>query len=279
MLAIRTAWSVISKSSSLQGDRQQPSPLTLQFRATVPDDAAFTRPYFSRPDIEQSFYDIADERFLNRPLPPYPLAAWADFTYNGAPIRIGQYVQSVKRVTGQGTVFEPLVVGPAIGVAISPRAGIVPLASKSFPVTAVVHSNVKGPAKGARALEAPERLDSRHPRPPRSPPLPTAKISPPRSKSLPAIFASNPTRSRPSRTTAGKQYTRRLRADRLSHACARTYLYKPATYKMSGVDVKVAPGSESRLCHGQRRRRSRVARTPWRQSELTSPLPMSPAAT
>ena len=63
----------------------------------TPKNAAFTRPYYSRPNIEQSYYDISDERFLNRPATPYPLAAWADFEYRGVPIRIGEDVQTVKR--------------------------------------------------------------------------------------------------------------------------------------------------------------------------------------
>src|SRR6185312_13616639 len=78
-----------------------------------------------------------------------------DLSYDGVPVRIGQYVQTVKRITGEGSVLEPLAVAPAISVAISPRAGIVPLTEKSFPVTAVVHSNVKGPAKGLVRLELP----------------------------------------------------------------------------------------------------------------------------
>ena len=98
----------------------------------MPEDAAFTRPYFTRPDIEQSYYDITDERYLNLPLAPYPLAAWADLSYDGAPIRIGRYVQTVKRVNGLGTVLEPLVSAPAIGISIAPRFGIVPLDAKSF---------------------------------------------------------------------------------------------------------------------------------------------------
>ena len=44
---------------------------------------------------------------------------------------------------------------PAIAIAISPRAGIVPLDAKAFPITAVVHSNVKGPAKGTVRLDVP----------------------------------------------------------------------------------------------------------------------------
>src|SRR5213075_3105695 len=93
----------------------------------IPDDARYSKPYFSRPDIEQSYYDIAEQRYLNRPLTPYPLVGWAEWEYAGVPIRVGEVVQTVKRVTGQGSVYEPLVVGPAIAVGISPRAGIVPL--------------------------------------------------------------------------------------------------------------------------------------------------------
>ena len=56
---------------------------------------------------------------------------------------MAQVVQSVKRVTGPGTVLEPLITGPAISVAIAPQAGIVPLDAKSFEVTVGIHSNVK----------------------------------------------------------------------------------------------------------------------------------------
>ena len=129
--------------------------MTATFRATVAADAGYTRPYFSRPSIEQPYYDMLDERYLSLPRAPYPLSASVEMTYDGAPIEVDQVVQTVKRVTGSGQVLEPLVVGPAISVAISPRAGIVPLDSKSFPVAVVVHSNVKGPAKGALRLELP----------------------------------------------------------------------------------------------------------------------------
>jgi hypothetical protein len=61
----------------------------------------------------------------------------------------------MKRVNGLGGVYEPLAVAPAIGVAIAPRFGVVPLNSESFPITAAIHSNVKGPAKGAVRLDLP----------------------------------------------------------------------------------------------------------------------------
>ena len=41
----------------------------------MPADAALTRPYFTRPDEEQAYYDLADPRYRNLPLAPYPLSA------------------------------------------------------------------------------------------------------------------------------------------------------------------------------------------------------------
>ena len=45
-----------------------------RFSVTVPADATLTRPYFSRPDEEQPYYDILDARYRNLPRAPYPLA-------------------------------------------------------------------------------------------------------------------------------------------------------------------------------------------------------------
>ena len=152
----KQSWKISAASTEVPAALAEDKPVDARLTVTVSDDAPFTRPYFSRPDIEQSYYDIYDEESLNRPFAPYPLAGWAEFSYNGVPIRIGQTVQTIKRVTGEGAVFEPLAVGPAIGVSISPRAGIVPLDTRSFNVTTVIHSNVKGPAEGMVQLALPE---------------------------------------------------------------------------------------------------------------------------
>ena len=127
-----------------------------RFSVTVPADAALTRPYFARPDEEQPYYNISDERYLNLPLPPYPLALRATLTYNGVPFEVDQTVQTSERISGIGTVSNPLLVGPAISVTVSPSAGAVPLGSKSFAFTATVHSNVKGPAQGILRLKLPQ---------------------------------------------------------------------------------------------------------------------------
>jgi hypothetical protein len=212
----------------------------LRFSVTVPEDASFTRPYFSRPDLEQSYYDISDDRFLHQPLPAYPLAAWADFNFDGAPIRIGQIVQTVKRVTGSGSVYEPLAVGPAIGIEIAPRGGVVPLDAKSFPLTAVVHSNVKGPAKGSIRLEVPVGWRVNH----ASAEFATAADGEERSVTFTVTPANLGERAYQITAVAeynGKPYRE---GDQLTgYSGVRPYfLYRSSTYKTTGVDVKVAPG-------------------------------------
>ena len=79
----------------------------------APKQAELTKPYFSRPNLQQSYYDIKEAKFLNRPLAPYPLTARLRLSFDGVPFEIAQVVQSVKRVTGSGTVFQPLSVGPS----------------------------------------------------------------------------------------------------------------------------------------------------------------------
>jgi LmbE family N-acetylglucosaminyl deacetylase len=214
-------------------------PLDVKFSVTVPSDATFTRPYFTRPDLEQSYYDISDERYFGRPLAPYPLAGWAEFEYDGAPIRIGQYVQTVQRVTGQGSVYLPLTVGPAISVSLTPKAGIVPLTAKAFPVTAVIHSNVKGPATGRVKLDLPSGW----------------RAEPPESKFSTsedgqddsATFTVQPENlsQMPYQITAVGEYQGQPYKEgyvTTGYPSLTPYsLYRPATYRLAGVDVKVAP--------------------------------------
>ncbi|HEY3456899.1 MAG TPA: PIG-L family deacetylase [Bryobacteraceae bacterium] len=232
-------WSIMGQSGAPSKEISNDQALEARFTVKVPDDAAFTRPYFTRPDIEQSYYDILDERFLNRPLAPYPLAAWANFSYQGVPIRIGEYVQTVKRITGQGTVLEPLTVAPAIGVAITPRFGIVPLTGKSFPVTAVVHSNVKGPAKGDVRLQLPAGWTSE----PASAPFATSDDG--QDQSVTFQVEAGSLGEKPYQITAVAEYAGRRYTEgyeTTGYPTLRPYfLYRPATYKFSGVDVTVAP--------------------------------------
>jgi LmbE family N-acetylglucosaminyl deacetylase len=126
-----------------------------KFSVVVPADAVLTRPYFSRKDEEQPVYHIDDPRYRNLSLAPYPLAANVAVNYRGATIHLSQVVQTLQRIPAMGIVAEPLLVGPAISVTVSPGAGAVPLGTKSFAFSCMVHSNVKGPAEGFLRLRLP----------------------------------------------------------------------------------------------------------------------------
>ncbi len=148
------AWRIASKG-------EQPKALTaralgqLRFSVTAPADAALTRPYFTRPNEEQPYYDLTDPRYRNLPLAPYPLSANATVSYRGVPVHLSEVVQAMTHVNAEGTIPQPLIVGPAISVSVSPAAGAVPLGSKSFEFSCTLHSNVKGPAKGTLRLKLP----------------------------------------------------------------------------------------------------------------------------
>ena len=238
-IAQKEPWTIAAQGPVTAGTIADAKALDVRFSVTVPESAGFTRPYFSRPDIEKAYYDIADERFRNRPLAPYPLAAWADFEYAGVPVRIGQYVQTTHRVTGSGTVSEPLAVGPGISVAISPHAGIVPLASKSFMATAVVHSNVKGPAKGTIRLDLPGGWKSQ----PASADFAFTADGQDQSMTFqvtPANLAEKPYEIKAVAEYGGRRYSEGYEV--IGYSGLRPYfLYRPATYSLTGVDVKTAP--------------------------------------
>ncbi len=124
--------------------------------ATVPANAAPTMPYFSRPALEQSYYDIHDPRWLTLPEEPYPLNAEVAYTFNGTHASLEGVVQTPHRYNGLGTLDEPLRIAPAIGVQVSPPSGILPLTATSLPLQVTVHSSVSGPVQGTLKLDLPK---------------------------------------------------------------------------------------------------------------------------
>ncbi len=210
----------------------------LRFTVSVPSNAGYTRPYFTRPDIEQASYDLIQPQYANEPFAPYPLSARIQLSYEGVPFEIAQVVQSVKRVIGPGIVLQPLILGPPIGLFMTPQAGIIPLSSKSFDLTVTVHSNVKGPAKGTVRLDLPQGWQTQQEE------FSTAKDGEGQSLSFhvtPAKIEAKPYTITAVATFDGHEYKEGYRS--VGYDGLNPYnLYRPSTYRTTGVDVKVAPG-------------------------------------
>jgi len=212
--------------------------MDVRFTVHVAPNARFTRPYFTRPDIEQPYYDIRDPKDVTLPVAPYPLSAGLHFAFDGVPFEISKVVQSVKRVTGPGTVLEPLIVGPAISVSIAPQAGIVPLDAKSFDLTVTIHSNVKGPAKGTVKLDLPEGWKAGQEE------FSTAKDDDDQTLNFhvtPARLEQKPYTITAVASYDGQDYKEGYHT--VGYPGLRPYnLYRASAYRTTGVDVKVAPG-------------------------------------
>jgi LmbE family N-acetylglucosaminyl deacetylase len=209
-----------------------------RFKVTIPKNAAFTSPYFSRPDTEQPYYDVKNQAALNQPASGYPMTAELALTFDGEAIATSQVVQTVRKVTGPGVVYEPLVVGPAISLTISPKAGVVPLGGEKFNLKVNLHSNVKGDAKGTVKLDIPAGWTTN----PAERAFDLAKDGEEQHVEFevtPAKLEPKPYQITAVATFNGEKYNQGY--DLTGYEGLRRYpLYETATFKTSGVDVKVA---------------------------------------
>ncbi|MGC8548562.1 MAG: PIG-L family deacetylase [Acidobacteriaceae bacterium] len=208
------------------------------FQTTVPASAIFTRPYFTRPNVEQAHYNIRNPKWLGRPFAPYPLAGWAEFTYNGVPIRIGQVVQTAHRENGLGQISWPLAVVPELSVNLTRHAGVVPIGSHSFPLSVSVSNNTQQAESANLHLNLPAGWSAN----PSTQPLTLAAGD---SQSVtfhvdPDDLTTDSYNIQAVATSGATSYTEGFQ--QVGYAGLRPYyLYKPSAYLARGVDIKVAP--------------------------------------
>jgi LmbE family N-acetylglucosaminyl deacetylase len=224
------------ESENVQGSGEQAKTL---IHLHVPTDAEPTAPYFTRPTTEQPYYDVSNQAWRERSFAPYPLSAWAEFTFDSVPIRLGMVVQTLARVTGVGGVYQPLVVTPVVGVRVEPEARLLPLDGSPLPVSVTIHAE--------RATDGMVNLK-----------LPQGWHCDPAQQSFhlktagdtePLVFSVSP-----SGDVAARAYT----IQAVAHADGKDYTtgwqsigytgllpynqYKPAELRTRKVDVKLAPG-------------------------------------
>jgi len=212
------------------------------YKISVPADAEPTQPYFTRPSIEQPYYDLTQPEYRERSFAPWPLAAWAEFTFDDEPIHVGQVVQTMQRVLGPGGIYEPLVVTPAIGVRMEPAARILPLDGSPLPVRVTIHAQAA--AEGTVELTLPAGWTAQ----PASAPFHLAAAG----DTEPIQFLVTPGSN--STASPGGQIAIQavVHADghsfqtgwqSVGYAGLRPYnLYRPAQLLTRKVDVKLAPG-------------------------------------
>ena len=241
------AWSV-TPQTQVPGQLESGKAANFRFSATVPGDEPLTRPYFSRPDMEQPYYDLAPGAERNLALAPYPLAATVRLRFESAELELANVVQVISMASGPGVQRYPMPIGPPVSVTIKPDAGIVPLGQASFPVSVRLRNNVDGVASEAVHLELPSGWSSE----PQSIPIDFTRAGEERT----VAFTINPgtITKRPYQITAIADYAGKSYREGYSiagYAGLRPYfLYSPATYKTVGTDVKMAPSQNIAYIQG-----------------------------
>jgi LmbE family N-acetylglucosaminyl deacetylase len=215
-----------------------------QFDVQVPDNAEYTRPYWSRKSqYRDHLYQLDRPEHQNRPHAPPELMAELSYRAGGEIVTIRRPAQTVYRTGAYGEQRRNLAVAPALSVAVTPEVGVIPAGRRAEPITVRVRamSNIKGAAAAKLRLELPpgwtstpaqadaafthegevQNVDFRVTAPP-------AEAG--RNYTLAAVAEYN-----------GKQYREGYQV--IAHRDLETrHLYRPATAEWSGIDVKVAPG-------------------------------------
>jgi LmbE family N-acetylglucosaminyl deacetylase len=225
---------------------QAPATLTaskavdLKINVTVPRNEPYTRPYFVRDGLQNAFYEVDAKAKKNTPLSPYPLEARATFEYGGTTINMASVVQVVSKLNGPGLLRYPMPVGPALSVALSPAAGVVPLDSKSTTVRVRVKNNAQGAVKPTVRLTLPSGWTAE----PST--IPVSFTQSGEEQTVSFNVTPNVQNGREYKVTAvaeldGQKYAEGYTT--IGYTGLRPYfLYAPATYSTTGTDVKVAPG-------------------------------------
>jgi LmbE family N-acetylglucosaminyl deacetylase len=197
-----------------------------------------TRPYFTRKNVEQAYYDVSDPALRLAPQTP-PDAFWVRANYDGVPLLLGQVV-----LAPEDKVFDAdrqMAVIPSLSVAIRPSAGIIPLTAKSFVVNVAVRGDEQRGIAGSTRLELPKGWKSE----PQNVEFSFSHAGETKMVSFlvtpTALAETRYTLKAVAETANGAVTTEGFRAVGYK-GLTPTNMYTGATYRTSGVNVKIAPG-------------------------------------
>lgn len=208
------------------------------FRVTVPRTAAPTAPYFSRPSIEQAFYDISDPALAGQSFAPYPVSGFAEFRYDGVPLRVAEVVQGEERERGPGNFTTPLVVTPGLSVVLGQRIAVLPAGARQLTVEASVTNEEAETADATLAMSAPAGWQVQ----PQAAPHTLAPGERATQRFTVTVPPGTPEETLKATARSGNSlYSSGLTT--VGYEGLRPYtLYRPATLEVRPVDVRVAPG-------------------------------------
>jgi LmbE family N-acetylglucosaminyl deacetylase len=133
-----------------------------RFKVTVPENARYTRPYFTRHDPEkETVYSLDEPAYLTSPWEPYPLYANATLSFDHGGSKAWTGANSVVKVKfidpTLGQSERPLAVGPPISVLLTSPVVVVPVGGTGKSQIGVsVRSNVQSAVHAKLKLDTPQ---------------------------------------------------------------------------------------------------------------------------
>ena len=202
-----------------------------------------TRPYFSRPNLEQPFYDISNPELRNAPVTPAPVFTTVDAHIVDSPAKLGILLPLVPNVAASSHDHElqPAVVVPPVSISITPQSGILPITGSTIQLKVHLASEAGGTGiNGGLHLQLPEGWTSK----PAAAQFDHLGIGP----GIDMTFTVTPAHIKANArytlkaavTVGGHEYTEGYRAVGYP-GLTYTNMYTPSTFKITAVDVNTAP--------------------------------------
>jgi LmbE family N-acetylglucosaminyl deacetylase len=143
--------------------------VSYQFKVTVPPDAKYTQPYWSRSNPEtETVYALSDPRMLTNAFSSYPLVAGVTFSvgtslqpFGATPRSVPYEISAVAKIKfidpTLGQSERPLAVGPPISVLLTSPVVVAPVGGTGKSQIGVsVRSNVQSAVHAKLKLETPQ---------------------------------------------------------------------------------------------------------------------------
>ena len=217
-------------------------PIVRKFTVTVPENAALTRPHFSRTSIQEARYTVADESQRYQPSADSALEAVVRYEVGGVPVEIRGSVTRLEPNLPYGYDTRVLAVVPAIALTLTPANAVTPLnaPTKRIKVSVEVVNNREKTSEGSLALKVPAGWKVT----PASQPFAFSRAGEralyPFDVMIPSL-ENRDYRIEAVASSGGREY--REGYTTIRHRDLETrYQYREAVASVRGVDVKIAPG-------------------------------------
>ena len=149
---------ILPGNTFMQGENGQPAKSLEEGRitVTVANDAPYSRPYFTRKNVEQPFYDLLDAKLRNAPTIPPALTVWEVVAWQGVSLRMGAVVKVRSRRGPTDHAVEPLRIVPPVSIALQPTVAVLPESEQRLHLELEPRSEQMGSAGGTAQVECPK---------------------------------------------------------------------------------------------------------------------------